>query len=86
MPYDCGYTDFTVEVEIFDNDGDSLEATASFGLLNLPLPLMNTNQPGGPGNPAVYTYAMHFDMELFGSCCRTENLTITADECFNSPA
>jgi hypothetical protein len=82
MPYDCGYTDFTVFVDIFDNDGDVLDVTVNYGTI--------TPFATGGGDPmsdsVTYTYKIDFDMEDFCGDCASFTLEITADDGVNDPA
>jgi hypothetical protein len=79
MPYDCGYTDFSVYVDIFDNDGDDLDVTTNYGTVTL------FATDGGAGEPTTYTYKIDFDMEDFCGDCASFFLTITADDGVNDP-
>jgi len=81
MPYDCGYTDFTTTVDVFDNDGDDLDVTVNYGTITL----IATDQPGGPGTAATYTYEIDFDMEDFCGDCAVFDIVITADDGINVP-
>lgn len=80
MPYDCGYTDFTVFIEIFDNDGDALTVTTNYGEVSL------FSTVGGPGEPTTYTYQIDFLMADFCGECATFQLEVTADDGVNEPA
>jgi hypothetical protein len=81
MPYDCGWTDFTTEIEIFDNDGDALVVTSNYGTITL----VDTDQPGGPGTAATYTYEIDFDMEDFCGDCAVFDIVVTAYDGVNDP-
>jgi hypothetical protein len=81
MPYDCGYSDFTTEIEISDNDGDALVVTVNYGTITL----VATDQPGGPGTAATYTYEIDFDMEDFCGDCASFDIVVTADDGINVP-
>jgi hypothetical protein len=80
MPYDCGYNDFSVFVDIFDNDGDVLDVTTNYGTVTL------FATDGAPGEPTTYTYKIDFDMEDFCGDCASFFLEITADDGVNDPA
>ena len=81
MPYDCGYTDFFVFVDIFDNDGDALTVTTNFGT-----PTLYATGGGDPLNDSTtYTYKIDFDMEDFCGDCASFILEITADDGTNDP-
>jgi len=79
MPYDCGYTDFSVFVDIFDNDGDALDVTTNYGTPTL------FATDGAPGEPTTYTYKIDFDMEDFCGACASFFLEITVDDGTNDP-
>jgi hypothetical protein len=81
MPYDCGYTDFTTTIDIFDNDGDALVVTVNYGTITL----VATDQPGGPGTAATYTYEIDFDMEDFCGDCYIFDIVVTASDGINDP-
>jgi hypothetical protein len=86
MPYDCGYTDFTTTIDIFDNDGDALAVSFDFCGVAVAYTLINTDQPGGPGTAATYTYELDFDMDAFCGDCWSCDLVVTADDGVNVPA
>jgi len=79
MPYDCGYTDFSVFVDVFDNDGDVLTVTTNYGTVTL------VATDGAPGEPTTYTYKIDFDMEDFCGDCAAFQLVITANDGVNDP-
>jgi len=79
MPYDCGYTDFEVFIDIFDNDSDVLTVTANYGTVTL-------HATEVIGDASLYTYKIAFDMDDFCGDCASFFLEITADDGVNDPA
>jgi hypothetical protein len=78
MPYDCGYTDFTVFIDIFDNDSDVLTVTANYGDISLFATEVD-------GDATTYTYQIDFLMQDFCGDCASFILEITADDGVNDP-
>jgi hypothetical protein len=78
MPYYCGYEDFTVTFDVFDNDGDDLVVTINYGTI-----MGFEVVYGGPGEPTLYRYTVDFDMEDFRCSCWVFDISITANDGVN---
>lgn len=73
MPYLCGYTNFEVTFDVFDNDGDDLVVTINYGTI-IGMEVIY----GVPGEPSLYEYTVEFNMDDFCGDCWVFDIYITA--------
>jgi hypothetical protein len=77
LPYDCGWTDFSVPVDIYDADGDAIIITdLTAGTL---VPIGST--PDDPPDEGItWHYELVFDMEDFCGECFSGDVILSIDD------
>jgi len=81
LPYDCGYTDFSVPFDVYDQDGDDVTVTSNYGTVTLD----GTTPDPLPDEGITYHFILDVDMEAFCGECFTGSIVITADDGNNDP-
>jgi len=81
LPYECGYTDFSVFFEVYDVDGDPVTVDANIGTWTL----YETIPDELPDEGVTYVFKGDFDMEDFCGQCFSGDLEVVVSDGVNDP-
>ena len=76
LPYDCGYTDFEIPVDIYDIDGDAIVLESLTAGEFIP----NGFTPDDEGDGITWHYIIDFDMEDFCGDCFSGDVILSIND------